>query len=90
MTGQPIEPYEAVGHTLSVEARYATGETHGVGRVIAYCDFPTFVIERPDGSRFSWRADMTYALEDETPDIAAATARAQAAIHQQLDTKETN
>lgn len=85
MNAEPIDPYEAVDRALAVEARCTTGKTHGVGRVIAYCDFPTFVIERPDGTRFSWRADMTYALEDETPDIAAATARAQAAIHQQLD-----
>jgi hypothetical protein len=84
MTG-PIDPCEAVDRRQTVEARYLTGETHGVGRVVAYYDLPTFVIERPDGTRFSWRADMTYALGDETPDIVAATARAQAAIHQQLD-----
>ena len=82
---EPIDPYEALDGEHAVEARYATGETHSVGRVVSYCDSPTFVIERLDGSRFSWRADMTYALGDETPDIAAATTRAQAAIHQQLD-----
>ncbi len=84
MTG-PIDPCEAVDRRQAVEARYTTGETHGVGRVVAYYDLPTFVIERADGTRFSWRADMTYALGDESADIAAATARAQAAIHQQLD-----
>jgi hypothetical protein len=82
---EPIDPSEAVGQQRAVEARCVSGETHGVGRVVAYCDAPTYVIERPDGSRFSWRADMTYALADESADIAAATARAQAAIHQQLD-----
>lgn len=82
---EPVAPSEAVGQQQAVEARCMSGKTHGVGQVVAYYDVPTYVIQRPDGSRFSWRADMTYALADESADIAAATARAQAAIHQQLD-----
>lgn len=39
-------------------ARTAQGEPHGHGRVIAYTDRPTYVIERPDGTRFSWLATL--------------------------------
>lgn len=34
------------------------GSFAGAGRVIAYCDAPTVIIEKPDGSQFSWRADL--------------------------------
>jgi hypothetical protein len=67
---RPIDPHVAVRDSLQVEARYAPAEADGltfsVGRVIAYTEVPTFVIERRDGSRFSWRADMTYPAADIT------------------------
>lgn len=42
-----------------VNALYTDGTVFGTGRVIAFCAAPTYVIERADGTRFSWRADMT-------------------------------
>ena len=29
------------------------------GRVIGVCDAPQYLIERPDGSKFWWRKDLT-------------------------------
>lgn len=43
-----------------VDMVYATSDgTHGRGRVIGYCDAPTYIVELPDGTRTSWRADLT-------------------------------
>lgn len=51
---------EAVGERAHVVARYAVGGgIHAEGRIIGYCDAPTVIIEQADGSRVSWRADMT-------------------------------
>lgn len=41
-----------------VVARTMQGDAHDGGRVIAYCEAPSVVIEREDGSHFSWRADL--------------------------------
>ena len=41
-----------------VIARTGLGHFQGIGKVIAFCDAPTYTIERPDGSRFNWRADL--------------------------------
>jgi hypothetical protein len=62
----PLDPCEALDQALEVVARYSTGETHGAGRIVAYYEQPTYVIERPDGTRFSWRADMTFAAPAST------------------------
>lgn len=67
MTEQSIDPNEAVRTGAHVIARTAQGQTYGEGRVIAYCDRPTFVIERPDGERFSWTADMVHQVQPEVP-----------------------
>ena len=32
--------------------------THARGRVVAYCDAPTVLIETEDGERVDWRADL--------------------------------
>ena len=48
-----------------VKANYATEGTYGRGRIIAYCPQPTYIIERDDGSRFSWRCDLCEVLEDD-------------------------
>ena len=62
MTDQPpLDPGRAVAGMQAVEAHYTDGDLFGTGRVIAYYAMPTYVIERPDGTRFSWRADMTFA-----------------------------
>ena len=37
----------------------------GMGRVIAYCDAPSLTIERDDGTRFHWRADLCDIAPDE-------------------------
>jgi len=42
------------------EMLYAGSDrVRATGRVIAYTDQPTVVIEMPDGTRETWRADMT-------------------------------
>lgn len=58
------DPWQAVKTTQAVVARTSDGQPWGEGVVIAYCAAPTFEIQRPDGTRFSWRADMTYPQED--------------------------
>jgi len=37
----------------------------GLGTVIAYCDVPSVMIERDDGTHFHWRADMCELAPDE-------------------------
>ena len=46
-----------VGKT--VECFTTDGKTWGTGNVFAYCDAPTVDVERADGTRFSWRHDLT-------------------------------
>ena len=43
----------------NVECFTTDGATWGTGRVFAYCDAPTVDVEREDGTRFSWRHDLT-------------------------------
>jgi hypothetical protein len=48
-----------VGAGITVEANFAAGGgSYGKGRVISYTDRPTVTIEREDGTRFSWIADL--------------------------------
>lgn len=42
----------------NVVAYTAGGEAYRAGRVISYCDVPSFSIEDENGVRFSWRADL--------------------------------
>lgn len=43
-----------------VDMVYATRDgVRGTGKVIGYCDAPSYIIELPDGTRTSWRADLT-------------------------------
>lgn len=58
------EQESAVGHPVT--AHTADGKGWGRGMVVSYTDTPSFQIERPDGSRFSWRADMCE-RDDEFP-----------------------
>ena len=67
MTERPIDSDLAVRTGADVTARTAQGQPYGEGKVIAYWDRPTFVIERPDGTRFSWMADMVFARESDVP-----------------------
>jgi hypothetical protein len=55
---EPVEMDEVVGRRAFVVAETAQGDEHGQGRVIAWTDRPTFIIERADGTRFSWICDM--------------------------------
>ena len=57
------DPRERLGQP--VIAFSADGRDWGRGVVIAYTDAPTFVIERPDGSRFSWRSDLCLPYDDD-------------------------
>jgi len=38
---------------------FTHGATWGVGQVYGYTDAPTVMVERADGTRFSWRRDLT-------------------------------
>ncbi|AHH98223.1 hypothetical protein [Kutzneria albida] len=58
------DPCELVRSGQHVDALFLTGGVYGSGRVIGYCDAPTYVIERPDGTQFSWRADLTKTTND--------------------------
>jgi hypothetical protein len=52
---------------MFVEARFASGGgSYGRGRVISYTDRPTVTIEREDGTRFSWIADLVRVAHTET------------------------
>lgn len=55
-----LDPSEAVGGRMFVaaESRSPLTDIYGFGRVISYTDAPTYTIEQPDGTRFSWRADL--------------------------------
>ena len=44
-------------------AKTTSGDAEGWGMIIAYCDAPTFIILRPDGTKFSWRCDLCEVLE---------------------------
>jgi NAD-dependent SIR2 family protein deacetylase len=56
-----------------VIARYTDGTVHDVGRVIALHTQPAYIIERADGSRFSWNASMvTDAIQGEGEDLQCA------------------
>lgn len=52
-----------------VEAHYAYGRegtsVHARGKVVAYCDAPTVVIQTEDGTRVHWRADLTVEAPDD-------------------------
>lgn len=58
------DPVKWVETGQRVEAHHASDSgVHAVGKVIAYTDAPTVVIETDDGRQVSWRADMTQAVE---------------------------
>lgn len=46
-------------------AKTAQGDFYRVGRVIAYCEQPTVVLELADGTHKSWRADMVRSADPE-------------------------
>lgn len=53
------EYHDWVSNKQPVAARYAIGDAvHARGKVIAYTDQPTVVIEEPDGTRVSWLASL--------------------------------
>lgn len=88
MTEHPIDPMRAVNTAASVVARDYQGQHTGEkGKVVAYSDRPTFVIERPDGSRFSWVADMVFPAEPEPLTDKAVLADALEALNLLVDTK---
>lgn len=51
-------------------ARTRPGCIQDKGRIIAYCDAPTFTIERENGTHFSWRADLCEIVEEYTYETA--------------------
>jgi hypothetical protein len=55
-----------VGSGQIVEANFAAGGgSFGRGRVVSYTDRPTVTIQREDGTRFSWIADLCTTAEAE-------------------------
>ena len=52
-----------------VIAKTVPGTVFGEGIVFAYIAHPSFIIERPDGSQFTWVAHLCEAVEgkDELP-----------------------
>lgn len=56
MNGNEIE---WVSRQTHVEAVTRSGDVFDTGRVIAYSDVPTFVIEKDNGERFSWAVELT-------------------------------
>lgn len=43
---------------MIADAKYATGGTYARGRIIAYCPAPSYIIEKTNGERFTWRCDL--------------------------------
>lgn len=58
---------ELVGR--DVAARLTDGSTWKTGRVVAYSDQPMYQIERDDGSRFYWVADLCAPVEASTSQL---------------------
>lgn len=64
MTG----PADMLGQ--EVVARFASHDgVYSFGKVVSYTDRPTYLLERPDGSRFSWLAEL---CERQDPGITDA------------------
>lgn len=54
-----LDPRDLVGERAIVKMHHLVSDTSaGIGRVISYCDAPTYEIEQADGTRKSWRADL--------------------------------
>jgi hypothetical protein len=64
-------------HVLTRDA--VTNEYRDGGRAYSYTDQPTFGIERPDGSRYTWHASLTRLdPDDEAIDLLAQILRDEA------------
>lgn len=66
------DPRDWVGTDTTVIARTTDGAEWGRGTAVAYTDRPTLTIQREDGTRFSWIADLCTPapgrhLEEKTP-----------------------
>lgn len=46
-----------------IVARTGQGDTHAVGKCIAYCEAPTVTFNTPSGKQISWRADLCEVIE---------------------------
>jgi hypothetical protein len=53
-------PSDLMGKQVRLHTRQ--GDTVAEGKIIAYTEAPTIVIEKADGSRISWRADLATML----------------------------
>lgn len=57
----PINPVRAVTNAAEVFTTYdAGGQLHNSGRVVGYYEEPTYVIQRSDGTRYTWAARLTF------------------------------
>lgn len=55
-----VEAHVGVRDDLDAVVRvmWGTGEERGLGRVVAVCDAPTFVLEMDNGEKIHWRQDL--------------------------------
>jgi len=51
-----LDPTDMLNRLVVAETN--PGEFIGIGRVVGYQAAPTFLIERDDGTQFSWKADL--------------------------------
>ncbi len=49
-------------------AKTGPGFIQDVGKIITYCTAATYQIERPDGTRFSWRVELCQYVVEDCPD----------------------
>lgn len=89
MTETRLDPYRAVETGAIVEARTGPGAIHGCGRVVSYSIAPVYTIERSDGSRFTWRADMTHPASSERAIVFDADLKEREA-HERMSTLPAN
>lgn len=76
-----LDPSEAVTQRTFVAAETRTESMiQAYGRVIGYTDAPTYIIEKPDGTQLTWRADLCRpATESEVARLLHAVLDADAA-----------
>lgn len=48
-------------------ARTMQKELQGVGRIIAICDAPTYIIQQRNGQKFTWRQDLCIFPDPDCP-----------------------
>jgi photosystem II stability/assembly factor-like uncharacterized protein len=55
-------PLDWLGWAVEYHAAFSSAHVLGRGKVVAYCDAPSVLIESDDGRKTWWRADLTKRL----------------------------